>query len=101
MDERNVQRYLLGEDVQERIRQSIQRSRVEATVTIGRAASLFGFSESKLRDLETSGHLSPLRSKDSKGQRQYSLNELVKLAVIRELLNARYTTSEIPQEIDT
>lgn len=98
--ERSVQRYLQAEEVQERIRQNIQRSRIEATVTIGRAASLFGFSESKLRDLETSGHLSPQRSKESKGQRQYSLNELVKLAVIRELLDARYSTSDIPPDID-
>ncbi|WP_165423646.1 MerR family transcriptional regulator [Ktedonosporobacter rubrisoli] len=102
MDEYNLQRiqqYLRSKEVQERIQRNIQRSRIEATVTIGRAAQLFGFSESKLRELESLGLLNPLR-KENKGQRQYTLNELDKLAIIRELLDAKYTAAEIPPDIE-
>ncbi|GHO43803.1 MerR family transcriptional regulator [Ktedonospora formicarum] len=95
-----IQLHLRNEEVQARVLDNIKRSRAEATVTIGRAAQLFGFSESKLRDLEAAQLLSPTRSKDHRGQRQYPLSELAKLAVIRELLDARFTPSDIPSDID-
>ena len=93
-----IQRYLQDEEVQARIREQIERGREEATVTIGRAASLYGFRESKIRELEAEGLLNPMRN-DSKGQRQYSLQELDKLAIIRELLDAKYSTGEIQRDI--
>src|SRR6266699_464677 len=91
MNERSLQSikdHLQKRDAQERIEQHIRRGRSEATVTIGRAARLFNFSENQLRDWEVRGLLNPLRSKDTTGQRQYSLAELDKLAVIRELIDA-------------
>ncbi len=103
MEERNldiIKEYLQRKDAQERIQQSIEHARAEATVTIGRMAQLFHMKESRIRDLEDRHLLSPWRSKDTTGQRQYSPNELEKLAVIRELLDqGRYTIGEIPENI--
>lgn len=103
MDERalqNIKRHLQSPETQERIRQNIQRGRSELTVTIGRAARLFNFTENQLRDWEEHGLLKPLRSKRLTGQRQYSPAELDKLAIIRELLDEGYAPGEIPQDID-
>lgn len=62
-----IQLHLRNEEVQARILENIHRSRADATVTIGRAAQLSGFSESKLRDLESQHMLNPMRSKENKG----------------------------------
>ena len=101
MNERSlhiIQAYLQREDVQERIRQNIQRGRSEATVTIGRAARLFDFTENRLRDWEALGLLTPLKPT---GQRQYTPEELDKLAIIKELIDeGGYTPSTIPPDID-
>lgn len=100
-----IQLHLRNEEVQARILENIQRSRADATVTIGRAAQLSGFSESKLRDLESQDLLNPMRSKEhkgareGKGQRQYPLEELDKLAVIQELLESRFALSDIPKDV--
>ncbi len=104
MDERSVEsirNFLQREDVQEHIRQNIDRGRAEATVRIGRAASLFGFTDSQLRDYEYRGLLNPSRSKDTTtGQRQYTLDELDKLAIIRELIDAKFSPNDIPSYVD-
>src|SRR5260370_987451 len=91
-DRKSLLDYLQREDVRERIRQNIQRGRSEVTVTIGRAADLFGFSENQLRDWEGRGLLTPQRSTK---QRQYSISELDKLAVIRALMDGGYSPGEI------
>ncbi len=104
MDERalqNIKRHLQSPETQERIRKHIQRGRSELTVTIGRAARLFNFTENQLRDWEEHGLLKPLRSKNTAGQRQYPPAELDKLAIIRELLDRGYAPGEIPQNIDS
>lgn len=116
MERQNLQKieqHLSDETVQERLRQNILRVHDEATVTIGRAARLFGFSESQLRDWEKSGLLKSQRSKEllenknnsgnrHGGQRQYSFAELDKLAVIHELINElRLSPGSIPTNIDT
>ncbi len=95
-----IREHLQKEDVQERILQYIQKGRDEATVTISRAAELFGITENKLRDWEEYGILNPLRPSGPKGRRLYTPAELDKLAVIRELLNAGYVASDIPPDID-
>ncbi|HTI14088.1 MAG TPA: MerR family transcriptional regulator [Dictyobacter sp.] len=110
MEERNLRRiakHLQDESAQKRVQQNIQRGRNEVTVTIGRAARLFGFSESQLRDWEKLGLIKPMRPRENPdarqttGQRQYSFSELDKLAIIRELLDeARLTPSAIPHNID-
>ena len=103
MEERNldaIKEYLRRKDAQERIQQSIEHARAEATVTIGRMSQLFHMKESRIRDLEDRHLLSPWRSKDTTGQRQYSPSELEKLAVIRELLDqGRYSIGGIPENI--
>jgi len=91
-DRESLLDYLQREDVQERIRQNIQRGRSEVTVTIGRAADLFQFSENQLRDWEGRGILTPQRSTK---QRQYTLPELDKLAIIRVLMDDGYSPGEI------
>ena len=101
MDERTLQgikQHLQNIDAQNRIVKSIQRGRSEATVTIGRAARLFDFTENQLRDWEVRHLLTPHKSPG--GQRLYPLSELDKLAIIRELLNANFSPGDIPDSID-
>ncbi len=109
MNEPNVERtrkLLQGRDIQERILKRMQEARSKATVTISRAAGLFGFSENQLREWERRGLLKVDRptlsseSKTSTGHRQYSPDELDKLALIRELMDQNYGLHEIPQNID-
>ncbi len=105
MDERDkpgVEEFLLKGNVQEAIKRNMKRIRLETTVTIGGAAQLFGFTENQLRDWEKNNLLTPLRPTSGQKhytQRQYSYEELEKLAIIRELFNARYSPSDIPQNI--
>ncbi|GAC1646748.1 MAG: hypothetical protein NVS4B12_14020 [Ktedonobacteraceae bacterium] len=105
MDERDkpsIEEFLLRGNVQEAIKRNMKRIRSETTVTIGSAAQLFGFTENQLRDWEKNNLLTPLRPESGQKhytQRQYSYEELEKLAIIRELLNARYAPSDIPQSI--
>ena len=103
MDDRTLQslkQHLQDKDAQNRILKNIERARSEATVTIGRAASLFGFTENQLRDWEARGLVSPHKS--AGGQRLYPLTELDKLAIIRELLdNKKFSPGDIPENIDT
>jgi len=95
-----IKEYLRRKDAQERIQQSIEHARAEATVTIGRMAQLFHMKESRIRDLEDKHLLSPWRTKDTTGQRQYSPSELEKLAIVKELLDqGRYSISAIPENI--
>ncbi len=96
----SIQQHLQKEDVQERILQNIHKGRDEATVTISRAADLFGITENKLRDWEEYGFLNPLRPSGPKGRRLYTPSELDKLAIIRELINSGYSASDIPPDID-
>ncbi len=97
----DIKNHLQNEDAKKRVLRNIQRGREEATVTIGRAARLFNFSENKLRDWENLGLLKPLRSKDVAGQRQYTPDELNKLAIIRELIEeGGFTPGSIPPNID-
>src|SRR5438046_10356099 len=93
-----IRTYFQNEDVQERIPQNIQRGRLEATVTIGRAAELFDFTENQLRDWEDRGLLTPQRSTK---QRHYTLADLDKLTIIRELIDAKYAPGDIPLDIDS
>ena len=101
MDDKNLQnikQHLQNWDAQNRILKNIERARSETTVTIGRAASLFDFTENQLRDWEAKNRLTPLKS--AGGQRLYSLSELDKLAIIRELLDAKFSPGDIPENID-
>ena len=103
MDERSLQsikEHLQQEDAQKRILQHIQKGRAEATVTISRAAELFEFTENKLRDWEKYGFLNPLRPVGPMGRRLYTLRDLDKLAIIRELIDAGYSPGDIPPDID-
>ncbi len=109
MNEPNIERirkYLQSKEVQERIQERMLDARSKATVTISRAAGLFDFTESQLREWEKRGLLKTERaalsqdSKTSTGHRQFSPDELDKLALIKELMNQGYALSEIPQNID-
>jgi DNA-binding transcriptional MerR regulator len=101
-----IKKYFQSKEVQERIQKSMQDARSKATVTISRAAGLFNFTESQLREWEKRGLLKTERtaltqdSKTSSGHRQFSPDELDKLALIRELMDQGFALSEIPQNID-
>src|SRR5438876_1080825 len=102
----DIRKYLQNEEVQERIIKRMRDAHAKATVTISRAANLFNFSESQLREWEKRELLKTERTalsedgKTSKGHRQFSPDELDKLALIKELLDQGYAVSEIPQNID-
>ena len=109
MNELNIElikKHFQDKEVQKRVTQRMLDARSKATVTISKAAGLFEFSESQLREWEKRGLLKTERtslsedSKSSKGHRQFSPDELDKLALIRELMNQGYSLSEIPQNID-
>ena len=109
VNEQNLQRikeHLQSKDAQERIEKRMEDARSKATVTISRAARLFGFSENQLRDWERRfGLLKTDRSsqegKNTTGHRQYSPAELDKLAIIKELMDqGGFVPADIPQEID-
>jgi DNA-binding transcriptional MerR regulator/GGDEF domain-containing protein len=101
-----IRKHLLDKEVQARVARSMVEARSKATVTISRAAGLFGFSESQLREWEKRGLLKTKRedlpedSKATKGHRQFSPDGLDKLALIKELLDRGYSISEIPQNVD-
>ncbi len=101
-----IRKHLQSEEAQERIQKRMRDARSKATVTISRAAGLFNFTESQLREWEKRGLLKTDRptlgqdGKTSAGHRQYSPEELDKLALIRELMDQGYSLSEIPQNID-
>ena len=105
-DVERIRKLLQSKEVQDRVQERMQDARSKATVTISRAAGLFGFSETQLREWERRGLLKvdrPALSSDSKtstGHRQYSPDELDKLALIRELMDQNYGLQEIPQDID-
>ena len=92
MNEPNIERirkYLQSKEVQERIQERMLDARSKATVTISRAAGLFDFTESQLREWEKRGLLKTERaalsqeSKTSTGHRQFSPDELDKIALIK------------------
>src|SRR5579884_687854 len=99
----SIRRHLQDKEVQERVLRRMREARSRATVTISRAASLFGFSESQLREWEKRRLLQAdrtLQPQDGRGHRQYSPEDLDKLALIRELLDQNYSPGEIPSYID-
>ncbi len=104
--QQHIQEYLQQSEAQARILGHIQQARSNLAVTISKAAHLFNFSESQLREWEKRGLLRterPLLSTDGKGltgHRQYPLNELFKLAVIRDLINQGYSPGDIPVDVD-
>ena len=93
-------------ETQVRLERNLREARENITVTISRAAALFGFSESKLREWEKKGLLQAERSllpqegKGATGHRQYTQGELDKLAIIRDLLDHGYAVGDIPANID-
>ena len=99
----SVQEYLRQSDIQEKIQRKMIEARSAATVTISRAADLFGFSDTQLRDWDRLGFVRPPRSdgakQDDKRHRQYSHAELDVLAAIRILRDSGYSITEIKQDI--
>ena len=95
-----IKEYLQQQEVQERIQQSLQQARSNVMVSISRAASLFGFSESQLREWEKKGLLTAI-IRDENGRRHYTTYELSKLAVFQELFKqGNYAPSDIPPDFD-
>ena len=105
-DIERVKKYLQDKEVQERVTKRMNDARSKATVTISKAAGLFEFSESQLREWEKRGLLKsertalPEESRTSRGHRQFSPDELDKLALIKELMGQGLTISDIPQNVD-
>ncbi len=100
----SIKEYLRQPDTQKKIQRKMVEARSAATVTITRAADLFGFSDTQLRDWDRLGVVSPPRSdgakQDDKKHRQYSRAELDVLAAIRILRDGSYSITEIKQNID-
>src|SRR5450759_472628 len=94
-----IKQHLQKADAQERIRASINSARTNATVTTSGAARLLDLGEQQLRDWERRGLISttrpPVEGKQTQGHRQFSLDELDRLAVIKELIDeGKFTPGE-------
>src|SRR5579872_5855581 len=87
---RNIRQHLQRPEAQERIRASIDLAHTNATVTTSGAARLLGLGEQQLRDWEKRGLISttrlPIEGKQTQGHRQFSFDELDRLAVMKELI---------------
>ncbi len=100
MDEQpleSIKEFLRQREVQERIYQHIRQTRSQITVPIGRVVSLLGLSENRLRKWEDRGLLHPLREGT---HRLYTFQDLDRLAIIRELIDAQFSPGNIPPDID-
>jgi DNA-binding transcriptional MerR regulator/GGDEF domain-containing protein len=99
-----IKEYLRQPGTQEKIQRKIIEARSEATITITRAARLFEFSDTQLRDWDKLGFVRPPRSdgdkQEDKKHRQYSHTELDVLAAIRILRDGGYSITEIRQNIE-
>lgn len=104
-----IRLHLQQPGAQERIQKYMQEVRRRATVTTSRAASMFDLGEQQLRDWEKrkliSTHrestASPDNGKQKLGHRQFNLDELDKLAIIKELLSSGgFSSGEIPATVD-
>lgn len=86
-----IKQHLQKANAQERIRTSINSARSNATVTTSGAAKLLNLGEQQLRDWERRGLISTTRplveGKQTQGHRQFSLDELDRLAVMKELID--------------
>src|SRR5437588_9637730 len=96
---RKLTDYLQREEVRERIQKTLQRSRTDITVTISQAAKLLNISENQLRDWEKRGLIRPIRTPG--GHRTYTPQELDRLTIIRELLDAGFTPYEMTHPSET
>ncbi len=99
-----IRKHLQQKEVQQRVWKRMLDAHSKATVTISRAANLFNFSENQLREWEKKGLLQTDRlslSSEGKGHRQYSPEDLDKLALIRELFDVGYGPGDIPSDVDT
>jgi hypothetical protein len=100
----SIHEYLQQSVTQEKIQRKMIEAGSAATVTVTRAADLFGFSGTQLRDWDKLGFVSPARSdgatQEEKKHRQYSRAELDVLATIRILRDNNYSITEIKQNIE-
>jgi GGDEF domain-containing protein/DNA-binding transcriptional MerR regulator len=104
-----IRSHLQQRSTQERIQKYMQDARNRATVTTSRAAGMFGFGEQQLRDWEKRKLISTQRvstsspedGKQTLGHRQFNLDELDKLAIIKELISGGgFSSGEIPAMVD-
>jgi DNA-binding transcriptional MerR regulator/GGDEF domain-containing protein len=107
-DNVSIREYLQARDVQQRVQKRMLEARSGATVSISRASSLFGFTENQLRSWANSGLLQADRSGqtadgkgEGKGHRQFTTEDLDRLALIRELYDHGYNITDIPADILT
>lgn len=94
-----IRQHLQKADAQQRIRTSINSARTNATVTTSGAARLLDLGEQQLRDWERRGLISttrpPVEGKQTQGHRQFGLDELDRLAVMKELIDeGKFTPGE-------
>lgn len=99
-----IREYLQKPDAQERISATISSVRSNATVTTSGAARLLYLGEQQLRDWEKRGLISTTRplveGKQTPGHRQFSLEELERLAVLKELIEeGKFTPGEFDEHI--
>jgi len=100
-----VREHLQRPEARERIQQYMQDVHSRATVTTSSAARIFGFGEQQLRDWEKKGLISTERTskegKETRGHRQFTFDELNKLAIIKELTKeGGFTPGDIPAMVD-
>jgi len=107
---RRIRQHLQQPDARRRIQEYMQNARANARVTTSRAADLLALGQQQLRDWDNRGlikteRLSTVSSgegKESKGHRQFTLDELDKIAIIKELTDkGNISPGELLAFIDT
>jgi GGDEF domain-containing protein len=111
-EEKDIQRireYLANPEVQERILASMQDVWDKAAVTTRVAATIFDLGEQRLRDWENRGFLQGRRTanvasqkgKTGRSHRQFTFNELTKLAILKELVDVGdFNFGSIPHNVE-
>ncbi len=88
-------------EARQRLQDAYQRFQERLTTGIGQAAEMVGISDTQVRYWGKQGALAPARTRirkeasDHPGQRRYGLKDLMRLAVVKELLEASFSLEEI------
>ena len=105
---KRIREHLQQKEVFERIQKKMEEARSGATVSTKRAATLFDMGEQQLRDWERRGLIRAERTpassssagKQTTGHRQFTLDELDRLALVKELLSENICTlNDIPPNL--
>lgn len=102
--EEKILAYIKQPAIQSNLQALIKQTSSKITTSIGEMANIVGVTEPQMRYWEAKGYLSPIRNESSgkpSGERHYGLPQLVRLLIIKELLNKGFELGSIGAFFDT